>query len=210
MNDTFIMVMDDDKQHFDMKVGSENIKKSCLARDNCQGMACYAVAETSINFFLDTEHERANDTTFSATLTLIEIFFSKWSSSHIKLCSGSCGSLILGTHSTMFLLGVEAITRDTVKITLWVPFVHAHIIKEKRDYVNGNGVCFYKAKKLKVIKDSGARINASCHRNGNGSGVLGLDSHLESNSMRWYCTIKDDSHHKNHKNDTHSWCDCMQ
>ena len=38
MSATLSMVIDD-KHDFDMKVGSDNIKKSCLVRDNRQGIA---------------------------------------------------------------------------------------------------------------------------------------------------------------------------
>ena len=52
MNATLSTVIDDDKQYFDMKVGSDNIKKSSLARDNFQGMKFHTAATTSINFVL--------------------------------------------------------------------------------------------------------------------------------------------------------------
>ena len=39
---------------------------------------------------------------------------------------------------------------------------------------------------------------------------FGLDSHLETNSIHWDCTIKHDSNWKKYKNDTCSWCECMQ
>ena len=63
---------------------------------------------------------------------------------------------------------------------------------------------------IEVNKSLDATINASCCGNGNGSWILGLDSHLESNHVHWYCVIKHDSHHNEDGNDTHSWHECMQ
>ena len=135
------------------------------------------------------------------------------SGSYIKSCLGSHGSQILGTHSAIFfLLGTGTVMCGTVKRTPWVPFTHTQkrFAKEKREHVDENGVRCFKVKKLKVKKASGATINASCCRNQNGSCVLGLDYYLEHNYMRWNCAMKCDSHNKKCKNDTHSWCECVQ
>ena len=99
----------------------------------------------------------------------------------------------------------------TVKRTPYFPFVDAQkITKYKREHVNENGVSYYKVNKLKVLKASGTTVNASCCRNSNGSCVLGLGSHLESNYTHWDCAIKHGSYFKKCKNYTHSWCDCKK
>ena len=59
-----------------MKVGSENVNKYRLVRDNRQGMTCHTAAATYVNLGLGLEHERANDVTFSTTLILIKNIFS--------------------------------------------------------------------------------------------------------------------------------------
>ena len=51
VNTTLSTVIDDHKQHFDMKIASDNIKKYRLARDNRQDMKCDTAETTSINFF---------------------------------------------------------------------------------------------------------------------------------------------------------------
>ena len=64
--------IDDHKQHLDMKVGSDNVKKYRLIGKSRQDVTCYAAASNSINFVLDAEHERQNDEACSATLILIK------------------------------------------------------------------------------------------------------------------------------------------
>ena len=57
-----------------MKVGSDNIKKYRLERDDRQGIACHTVVETSIKFVLGIEFKRANDATCSESLRSIKVF----------------------------------------------------------------------------------------------------------------------------------------
>ena len=73
---TLSTVIDNGKQHFDMKAVSDNTKKCLLARGSLQGMTCYTSESTSVNFVLGVEHERANDATCSAALRLIKSIFS--------------------------------------------------------------------------------------------------------------------------------------
>ena len=102
---------------------------------------------------------------------------------HIHIDSGhwACTALC-------FLLGARTVTCCIVKRTSQFPFTctQKKFAKDKREHVDENGVRCYKVKKLKVIKASGALINVSCCRNGNGSCVWGLDSYLESNSMTMF------------------------
>ena len=83
-----------------------------------------------------------------------------------------------------FLIGAGDVTCGTVKRTPWFTFTHAQkkLGKEKREHVDEIWVRCCKVNKLKVMKDSGAAINAYCCRNDNGSCMLGLDFHLESNT----------------------------
>ena len=83
-----------------------------------------------------------------------------------------------------------------------------NLAKYKMEHVNKWGSLLQG--KEKVIKASGVTINASCYRNGNGSHIMGLDSHLSSNSIHWNFSIKYDSNCRKHKNDTCSWYECMQ
>ena len=76
ITETLSTVIYDDKQNFDVKFGSDNIKKSRLTRDNRQAIICHIAATTSINFVLGTECKRSNDSTYSSTLRLIKNIFS--------------------------------------------------------------------------------------------------------------------------------------
>ena len=66
INQKMSIVIDDDKHHFNINVGTDNLKSARHVRDNRQGLTCHAAASASNNFTLGTQHEKSNDATFTA------------------------------------------------------------------------------------------------------------------------------------------------
>ena len=67
----------------------------------------------------------------------------------------------------------------------------------KREVVAEEGIRSYKIKHMRVSNSSGAKINVSYYRNGTGQVILGLNSHLDPNTIHWYCVMKSDCDYKN-------------
>ena len=123
VNRTLRTVIDDDKHHFDMKTGSNKIKKSRLARDNSQGIELHIAETTSINFVLGTEFERANDATYSSTLIFIRNIFSPSGATamlnhaQVHMDRGHCAhtALFFLLGSRTFICGIHLRTKEILK-----------------------------------------------------------------------------------------------
>ena len=74
-NNKLSAVIDDNKQHVDMKKASDNLETTRHVRDNYQGLACHKAASVSNNFVIGTQCERLNDTSSTTCLRLVNNIF---------------------------------------------------------------------------------------------------------------------------------------